>query len=146
MKCKWNIFQDTSGFWLLIESGGDRWMECIYISHRVCMILNVHHGIVPLLAGHSSLDLLNWETYSNTKPGRGAQFLSSLNKFRSTVHSNDISYKSYYIREGFQTKKRGNFGPGPKSSKSEIQKVRSSRGYQRLKYDDSFSSYEDPIT
>ena len=102
--------------------------------------------IVPLLAGHSSLDLLNQETYSNTKPGRGAQFLSSLNKFRSTVHSNDISYKSYYIREGFQTKKRGNFGPGPKSSKSEIQKVRSSRGYQRLKYDDSFSSYEDPIT
>ena len=67
------------------------------------------------------------------------------------------------LREAFQTKKRGNLenslnrggGVVKKSKKSQdsvgksskfINKVPSSRGYQRLKYNDSFSSYEDPKT
>ena len=76
--------------------------------------------------------------------------------------------KCKYLREAFQSKKQQNLGIRhlgggvvEKSKKSqvsvgnssklgggssEIKKVPSSRGYQRLKKNDSFPSYEDPKT
>ena len=83
----------------------------------------------------------------------------------------DTLYYSLFqpIWEAFQTKKQVNLGNSPKrgwgiiekskksqvsvgnssilgGGSSEIKKVPSSRGYQRLKNNDSFSSYEDPKT
>ena len=79
-----------------------------------------------------------------------------------------IFWSEFCFREAFQSKKRGNLRNGPnkaggpsnnqkrsqvsvgKSSKlggsSEIKKVPSSGGYQRLNNNDSFSSYEEPKT
>ena len=48
-----------------------------------------------LLAGPSSLDLLNWETYSNTQHGiEEPNFLVVQKEFRTTVHSNALSYNA----------------------------------------------------
>ena len=45
--------------------------------------------IISLLAGHSSPDLLNWETYSDTQPGREEPNFPVVRiEFRTTVHSN----------------------------------------------------------
>ena len=50
--------------------------------------------ISPLLDGHSSLDLLILETYSHTQPGwEEHNFLVVRIEFRTTVHSNDSTYK-----------------------------------------------------
>ena len=104
-----------------------------------------------------------WDLFFTTKSFKISILLALLsgNKFTiQTFHRFAFlagKVSAAFLREAFQSKKQRNLGISPNSSvgnsstlggggPSEIKKVPSSRGYQRLKNNDSFSSYEEPKT